>query len=521
MSLDRHLARAKANLGVEPSVLAGFEQYQNEPERFATEICNVQLWLHQVRVMTSVLTHPRTSWRSCNGAGKTTAAAVTALWRLLCWAQSLVFIIAPNARLVRQVIWRSIERIVTNAPALRDLEPVGAVPELGWRPLPGRMLLGLTSDKPEGVAGLHDVNVTAIEEEASGITGEMHEAVLGSCTGNARLVLLGNPLHRIGHFYSSFTTKARLYNVLHTSYRDVLEHADGIPGLIDQRYVDELIADYGDVSSVVRTRCEGEPPDSADDAVIGFALVDEARARWSPAIATGAAFDAAGPLQLGVDPARYGDDASVIVARRGNVALEPIVYRGLDGVALAARVLEVVTRLRKPDENVVVRIDTIGVGSSVFDQLRQIGGEISLVSVNVGEASTVATYERMRDQVWFTARDWLRAGGCLPPDDKLCGELAAPTFGFSPRQRVKVESKDETKKRLRRSPDRADALCLAIFQPRYDLRPPVGPFACGGFRVDGYEGDSDDAQSIREDDEGWQSATDLYGPRSSSQSRWR
>src|SRR5436190_23165695 len=113
--------------------------------------------------------HPRTSWRSCNGAGKTLTGAVCALWRLLCWPTALVFIIGPNARLVRQVMWRTIQRIVRDAPGLRDFEPVGDVPELGWRPLPDRLLLGLTSDKPEGVAGLHDANVTAIEEEASGI----------------------------------------------------------------------------------------------------------------------------------------------------------------------------------------------------------------------------------------------------------------------------------------------------------------------------------------------------------------
>lgn len=444
-----------------------FTGYRNRPGDFAAEVLGVRLWVHQVRVLEALRDAPRVSWRSCNGAGKTTASVVAALWRLLCWESALVFIIGPNARLVRQVTWRAIQRIVRGAPGLRDLEPVGSVPELGWRPLPDRLLLGLTSDKPEGVAGLHDAHVTGIEEEASGIAREMHEAVLGSCTGDARLLLLGNPLHRVGHFYDSFTRKRDIYNVLHTSYLDVVREAGDIPGLIDQRYVDEIAADYGELSAVFRTRCLGEPPDQGDDNVIPFSLVEDARARWSPGIATGPKFDEAGPLEIGVDPARYGDDSSCVVARRGLVALEPITYQQLDGVQLAARVLEVASRLRKPHEVPIVRVDAIGIGASVVDQLGQAErGTVKVVPINVGEAATVETYERLRDEVWICCREWLKSGGALPPDEKLAGELTAPTFGFSPRGRLKVESKDETKKRIRRSPDRADALCLAVYSPR-------------------------------------------------------
>jgi hypothetical protein len=114
-------------------------------------------------------------------------------------------------------------------------------------------------------------------------------------------------------------------------------------------------------------------------------------------------------------------------------------------------------------ERVLVKVDVCGVGGGVADVLKQ-DAELEVVEVNAGESASGETYARRRDELWFCLRDFLRAGGVLPPDDKLAAELTKPTYGFDVRGRIKVESKDETKEKLRgRSPDRADALALAVF----------------------------------------------------------
>jgi hypothetical protein len=79
--------------------------------------------------------------------------------------------------------------------------------------------------------------------------------------------------------------------------------------------------------------------------------------------------------------------------------------------------------------------------------------------------------------MWFGLRNWLRLGGMLPNDTKLCGELIAPTYSFTDGGRMRVESKDELKARLGRSPDRSDSLGAACFSdigmaPR--LNGPIG-----------------------------------------------
>jgi hypothetical protein len=68
----------------------------------------------------------------------------------------------------------------------------------------------------------------------------------------------------------------------------------------------------------------------------------------------------------------------------------------------------------------------------------------------------------LRDQLWFGLQQWLKDGGTIPQDPKLEAELVAPTYAFDVRGRIKVEPKEKIKERLRRSPDRADALALAV-----------------------------------------------------------
>jgi hypothetical protein len=47
-------------------------------------------------------------------------------------------------------------------------------------------------------------------------------------------------------------------------------------------------------------------------------------------------------------------------------------------------------------------------------------------------------------------------------DETLIAELTMPKYSFTSTGKIKVESKDELKKRYPRSPDVADAFCLTF-----------------------------------------------------------
>jgi hypothetical protein len=164
------------------------------------------------------------------------------------------------------------------------------------------------------------------------------------------------------------------------------------------------------------------------------------------------------PVIVGVDPARFGDDRSVIVIRQGLKMYEPIVLRGIDNMALAARVAAVIDD-KKPD---AVFIDA-GAGSGVIDRLRQLGHDV--VEIAFAGKPIDERYLNKRAEMWWAIRDWLTAGGAIPNDTGLKQDLAAPTYFYNTAGKIQIESKEEIKKRGLPSPDMADALALTFAFP--------------------------------------------------------
>jgi hypothetical protein len=188
------------------------------------------------------------------------------------------------------------------------------------------------------------------------------------------------------------------------------------------------------------------------------------------------------PRILGVDPARFGDDRSVIFPRQGLQAFPPQVFRGLDNMELAARVAAKIDEWQ-PD---AVFIDA-GNGSGVIDRLRSLGYDV--VEVNFGGKSSRPQYANKRVEMWFGLRDWLCAGGAIPNAAALRQDLGAPRFWYDAANRIVLEPKDEIKARGLPSPDLGDALALTFAMPvekkdrnpygaRDAARKPYDPYAC-------------------------------------------
>lgn len=193
---------------------------------------------------------------------------------------------------------------------------------------------------------------------------------------------------------------------------------------------------------------------SSDDVLISLSLVSEAmRKTYQPHEYNRA------PVVLGVDVARFGDDSSVIFRRQGLVGFTPVILRGLDNMSLADVVAAAIVEHR-PD---AVFIDS-GQGQGVIDRLRQLGHKIMEVPFG-GRALRHERFVNRRSEMWYSVREWLEAGGALPPDECLKAELSAPTYCYDSAGKIKLEPKDKIKERLLRSPDVADALALTLAAP--------------------------------------------------------
>jgi hypothetical protein len=167
------------------------------------------------------------------------------------------------------------------------------------------------------------------------------------------------------------------------------------------------------------------------------------------------------PIVLGIDPARFGDDRSVIFRRQGRQAFKPTVYRGIDNMELATRVANLIEQ-HDPD---AVFCDA-GAGSGVIDRLRQLSYDVIEIPFG-GKAMKPDQYINRRSEMWWLMKQWVEEGGAIPNDIALKQELATPIYWYDNVGRRVLESKDQIKKRLQGagSPDLADALALTFALP--------------------------------------------------------
>ena len=249
-------------------------------------------------------------------------------------------------------------------------------------------------------------------------------------------------------------------------FSELFYRADALPDWYSARYtVNDTTA--LDLDEVARLRRDMSPTSFAreylcdfsaqgDDQLISLSDADAAAHREY-----GAAETQLAPLILGVDPARFGDDRSVIFPRQGLTAMEPAVYHGIDNMELAARVAAQIDT-RKPD---AVFIDS-GAGAGVIDRLRQLGYDVVEVPFG-GKANDPHRFINRRTEMWWLVKEWLESGGAIVNNSTLTQELSTPRYWYDSAGRAVLESKEEIKKRLHggRSPDLADALALTFAYP--------------------------------------------------------
>ena len=128
------------------------------------------------------------------------------------------------------------------------------------------------------------------------------------------------------------------------------------------------------------------------------------------------------PVVLGIDPARFGDDRSVVFRRQGRQAFTPVVYRGVDNMELAARVANLIEE-HKPD---AVFCDA-GAGSGVIDRLRQLSYDVIEIPFG-GKAMKPEQYINRRSEMWWLMKQWIEEGGAIPNDIALAKKVAEDIY---------------------------------------------------------------------------------------------
>jgi hypothetical protein len=184
----------------------------------------------------------------------------------------------------------------------------------------------------------------------------------------------------------------------------------------------------------------------ADERVIAPEWVAAAQARQ---------LDGDGPAVIGVDLARHGGDESVAVRVAAGVVSIMWAIREPDLMATAGRVWDV-------SGQGSIWLDVTGLGYGVADRLAEQGVRVTHF-VAGGSSSDRRRWLNLRAEAWWFARSMFEAGEVQLPDDRvLAGQLSAVRYRLASSGAIQIQAKEE----MRKSPDRADALVIALWASR-------------------------------------------------------
>jgi len=409
---------------------------------------------------------------SCTSTSKSHTAARIAIAFLYNFMPSTVITTAPTYRQVESILWREIGAAWGQARFNMGGELKQTRIDLAkdW------FAIGISTDEPERFQGLHNTYVLVIGDEASGLTPAVYAAMENPlAAGEFRsLLLIGNPTQPSGNFKDAFINESGLYTTFQISCFDTPNFTEfGIdmqdirdekwrekigdkpisrPYLITPEWVWERYKEWGEHNFLFQCYCLGRFPEQGVNTLIPEWSVGEAM--------NSIQIEPEGNVVAALDVARYGDDETVFMCRRGGriIAMEHWMHQ--DNTFSAGRTANLIKQY-KP---VITRIDCVGTGSGTFDILLANG--VAVDEFNGAESPLdKEIFGNLRAELYFTLSNKLQNHELqLPKDSKLHAQLVDIRYRYNVRNHLLIESKEEARSRGVKSPDRADALMM-LFKP--------------------------------------------------------
>ena len=399
----------------------------------------------------------RISIRSGHGVGKTCGLAWCIVWHNVCIYPQRTVATAPTGGQLFGALARETMLWLNRLPApLLELFDIKAE-SFNLKSDPHDSVTEFRTSRaetPEALAGVHTEygRVLLVADEGSGVPDEVYESASGSMSGhNATTILAGNPVRLTGLFYDTHT---KLKSSWHTINISCIGHRRIAPD-----FIEDMKKRYGEDSNQYRVRVLGEFPKSDTDAIIPRDLMEAALYREVDAV----------PVMpiWGLDPGGGGSggDPTGLSKRKGNVLMEKTIEWQLSdpmqSIGRLKQEWDATPPSERPSE---ILIDSIGVGAGMATRGQELG--MPTRSINVSETPAMrGKYLNLKAELWMDkCLSWFQARDCnLNGDTALGNELCAVNYGEpSSAGKDKCEDKKVTRKRLRRSPNRADSFILTF-----------------------------------------------------------
>lgn len=453
-------------------------EYPSDPVEFMTKVLKYKMWSGLENICNSVQNNPYTIVESGFGLGKSITCASLVIWWMATHDPSLVITIAPSWAQVNGIVWSYIRESGRRAGFSGILE----TPR--WKINDRIQAYGLSPRKSSDLdlttlQGRHNENLLVILDEAAGLPRPLWDTVRGlAVSKNNKILAVGNPIEQAGPFWDAsqnpMWSHIRLSCLQHPN---VIEGTEVIPGAVTREWVDDRCIEWAiEVDPYTPESIEipwngkwfkplpiflakvlGIAPEMAEDQLIKLSWVSAAQDLFID--------ERSNETVIGFDPAPRGGDDNAMCIRRGNKVISIKRRKSINTIEL----VEWLQNEAAENNAVKIYVDDVGPGIGVTDYGRKVG--LPIVAVNFSKsASQKKRFANLRAECWWRVRELLREGKMeLPRDRMLEGDLVAPKFSQDNLGRILLESKDDIRLRINRSPDSGDALALTYAIPLSDI----------------------------------------------------
>ena len=331
-----------------------------------------------------------------------------------------------------------------------------------------KTLAEITKLLREGTGEGQEDNIMVIVDEASGVKDEIMEVLEG--IDATKTIVFGNMTKTDGFFYEwAYTMKDKTMNVVRLNSEE--------SPFMSREQVESIARRYGIDSNVYRVRVLGLPPDGNNNTAISRQLAEscigiDPKTRFE------------GAESIGIDVARFGDDSTDGYKSTGSVIRHVFEYE-------KKSTLTSIKDIKRwcqgtPNKRHLVSVDTVGVGAGLGDRINELMEEdyknkdvvgfvkqvpgLELYEINNGSKTVFnpMEYENVITEMFFYCAELLELGEIVMPDDQeLIQDLTSREYKFTSTGKLIMESKDEFKKRMKRSPDKGDAFLMTLYMRKY------------------------------------------------------
>lgn len=495
--------------------LAGWRKY---PALFFRDVLGVTLEPYQEKILHAIANNERVAISACHDVGKSFTLARVVLWFGICFPKCKIITTAPTGRQVRAILWSEIRSAYA-----RSLVPLGGrmltqewqIDEHGdWFAIgfsPSNEAARTTEGQgtQSSFQGFHaEGGILVIFDEATGVKKPVWTMAEGLLTqDNVKFVAIGNPTSTQSEFYKCFSdrswAKVKLScfdspNLIANGITDMAalvreldycrtlndneflarmrSYVSPKPYLLTPKWVIAQTLKWGLQHPLTLSKILGEFPEEGDNVLFPLRMVEEAQEReYIP--------QPNDERLMGIDVARFGSDSTVLTYIHGYKVLAKKALFKRDTNVVCGEAIRMAQDLGMPD---IITVDETGLGGGVVDVLTERSSEgkglsekVRVRGVQFGEApegeEDAERYVNKKARMYDLLAQDLRSNIALLSEDVYLEELPLVVYTYDSKGRMKIESKDEFKKRTGRgSPDHLDSLALANYG-RYD-EIPVGSF---------------------------------------------